>query len=217
MKTTCVAGDWVTDKREGQGSCLFADGTTFQGQWTADAWVQSCAEPRLCSVEGWGSARAVAGHESVFTIQVRADLFMWSFDTPGCSHAQSQGCAAWRAGAQCVLWPAMSLSSPFRCVWGQCDCIQVCWRPPPCLLSARFVTISRLSQPSHEQHSIGGHMLACERWSWNSEHWCCTCRQGTRTATSGCLAATRLAHTSSWALSACLYWCAPAISGTLRL
>ena len=37
MTTACVAGDWVTDKREGQGSCLFADGIIFQGQWTADA------------------------------------------------------------------------------------------------------------------------------------------------------------------------------------
>ena len=57
--------------RHGHGLCLFADGTKCEGQWEWDVWVQSAACPKLSTVEGWGSARAVAGFPSSFTIKVR--------------------------------------------------------------------------------------------------------------------------------------------------
>ena len=57
--------------RHGHGLCLFADGIRFEGQWEWDVWVQSAACPKLSTVEGWGSARAVAGFPSSFIIKVR--------------------------------------------------------------------------------------------------------------------------------------------------
>ena len=61
----------MKDRRQGQGACLFSDGTMFRGQWVDDAWLQSSAEPRLSTIEGWGSARAVAGNLATFMIQAR--------------------------------------------------------------------------------------------------------------------------------------------------
>lgn len=64
------AGAWEAGRRHGHGLCLFADGTKFEGQWEWDVWVQTAACPKRTTVEGWGSARAVAGFPSNFTIKV---------------------------------------------------------------------------------------------------------------------------------------------------
>jgi len=65
-----VAGKWKDDKRHGQGTCLFADGTRFRGEWEEDAWLQSAAEPALTRVSGPGLTKALAGHTASFVIQV---------------------------------------------------------------------------------------------------------------------------------------------------
>jgi len=65
------AGDWAGDRRHGHGVCRFADGTVFRGEWEADAWVQSLAEPRLCRLTGLGLSRALAGQPATFLIEAR--------------------------------------------------------------------------------------------------------------------------------------------------
>ncbi len=65
-----IAGNWKDDKRHGQGTCLFADGTRFRGEWEEDAWLQSAAEPALTRVSGPGLTAALAGHTASFVIQV---------------------------------------------------------------------------------------------------------------------------------------------------
>jgi len=65
-----IAGNWKDDKRHGQGTCLFADGTRFRGEWEEDAWLQSAAEPALTRVSGPGLTKALAGQTASFVIQV---------------------------------------------------------------------------------------------------------------------------------------------------
>ena len=65
-----IAGNWKNDKRHGQGTCLFADGTRFRGEWEEDAWLQSAAELALTRVSGPGLTRALAGQTASFVIQI---------------------------------------------------------------------------------------------------------------------------------------------------
>ena len=65
-----IAGTWRDDKRHGQGTCLFADGTRFRGEWEEDAWLQSAAELPLTRVSGPGLTKAFAGKTASFVIQV---------------------------------------------------------------------------------------------------------------------------------------------------
>jgi len=60
----------VEGKRQGGGSCQFADGSLFHGQWEEDQWMQSEAEPGLCRVSGSGLSSATAGIDAVLTIKV---------------------------------------------------------------------------------------------------------------------------------------------------
>lgn len=50
--------------------CKFADGARFKGEWEADAWVQSLADPARTRAKGAGLSRAVAGVPSSFAISV---------------------------------------------------------------------------------------------------------------------------------------------------
>ena len=70
LRLTGVSGAWKGGKRHGPGVCHFADGTVFRGQWEEDAWLQSPAEPSLCTVAGPGLSHAVAGQQAAFSIQV---------------------------------------------------------------------------------------------------------------------------------------------------
>ena len=70
------AGEWSNDKRHGKGVAVFADNTTFQGQWQDDGWIQSAAEPSLCRVKGKGLARAVAGVRANFSIEVQLNCMV---------------------------------------------------------------------------------------------------------------------------------------------
>jgi len=93
-----VAGDWAGDKRHGQGTCRFADGTVFRGEWEADAWVQSLAEPRLCRLSGLGLARALAGTPAAFDIEVRLGAAHWpALATDPEPAFRSMGDASWRS------------------------------------------------------------------------------------------------------------------------
>ncbi|DBB01026.1 TPA: hypothetical protein ACH3X1_000926 [Trebouxia sp. C0004] len=66
--------NWKDDKRHGQGTCLFADGTRFRGEWEEDAWLQSAAEPALTRVSGPGLTKALAGQTASFVIQAYDEL-----------------------------------------------------------------------------------------------------------------------------------------------
>lgn len=67
-----MLGDWLADMRHGTGSCKFADGTKFRGQWEEDGWTQSGADPARCKViASPGLSRAVAGQQATFEIKVR--------------------------------------------------------------------------------------------------------------------------------------------------
>ena len=57
-------------KRQGGGSCQFADGSLFHGEWQEDHWMQTEAEPALCKVVGDGLSSATAGVEASVTIVV---------------------------------------------------------------------------------------------------------------------------------------------------
>jgi hypothetical protein len=73
LSDSCFAGptgDWENDKRHGFGICKFADGTRFKGEWDADAWVQSLADPKNSKVSGQGISRALAGFPATFDIKV---------------------------------------------------------------------------------------------------------------------------------------------------
>ena len=62
----------MAGKRDGQGFCKFADGVKFRGEWEADGWVQSAADPARCKVlPAPGLCRAVAGQEATFSIEAR--------------------------------------------------------------------------------------------------------------------------------------------------
>lgn len=63
-------GCWAAGKRYGLGCMVYADGTRFRGRWEDDYWVQSAAHPVYTRVRGRRLARAVAGQQSSFTIQV---------------------------------------------------------------------------------------------------------------------------------------------------
>ena len=77
----CVSGEWKEGKRHGHGTCHFADGTKFTGEWEDDAWLQSAAESSLCVATGDGLSHAAAGEEAEFVIQVslftKAFLKLW--------------------------------------------------------------------------------------------------------------------------------------------
>lgn len=53
-RVSCRAGDWAHNKRHGEGTCQFADGTLFRGAWQDDQWVQTEAEPSFSRVAGPG-------------------------------------------------------------------------------------------------------------------------------------------------------------------
>ena len=65
------AGEWVDDKRHGEGTCRFADGTLFEGLWQGDQWLQTDADPGHSQVRGRGLGIAVAGQDTSFRIHVR--------------------------------------------------------------------------------------------------------------------------------------------------
>lgn len=69
-KTPRYHGEWQSGKRHGLGLMAFADGTTFRGRWQSGAWLQSAADPARCRLRGRGLARAVAGADAEFVIQV---------------------------------------------------------------------------------------------------------------------------------------------------
>jgi hypothetical protein len=120
------AGDWAGNKRHGHGACRFADGTVFRGEWEADAWVQSLAEPRLCRLAGLGLSRALAGQPATFLIEARAagrparsqPLFCsWAARRRGrlfiatVRHAESSvNCSA--SGVHVRPWPCLFLPVP---------------------------------------------------------------------------------------------------------
>jgi hypothetical protein len=66
-----LVGEWVEGKRQGGGSCQFADGSLFHGEWQEDHWMQSEAEPSLCRVSGAGISSVTVGVDASFTIKVR--------------------------------------------------------------------------------------------------------------------------------------------------
>ena len=95
--------------RQGHGICVFADGTQFKGPWEQDMWVQSLACPHKSSVEGWGSARAVAGFPASFTIQVWKGSYPAVCCGPHCHAAPcrcrvSRRLAARRHAAEPSFW-----------------------------------------------------------------------------------------------------------------
>ena len=67
-------GQWANDKRHGQGTCKFADGSKFSGQWDNDAWLQSMADPALSKLGGPGLTRAMAGCDATFLIKACSDI-----------------------------------------------------------------------------------------------------------------------------------------------
>ena len=70
-RSTVRAGGWADDKRQGHGTCRFADGSKFSGQWEADAWVQSLADAAKSKLGGAGLVKAAAGSPATFSIKVR--------------------------------------------------------------------------------------------------------------------------------------------------
>eukprot|EP00793_Prasinoderma_coloniale_P003571 PRCOL_00002945-RA len=67
-------GDWTNGRRHGYGVCVFADGVKYKGEWEDDEWVQSGAEPSLCTMYGAGLARARAGDTASFVVEARDEL-----------------------------------------------------------------------------------------------------------------------------------------------
>ena len=68
------AGGWAGDKRQGHGTCRFADGSKFSGQWEADAWIQSLADAAKSKLGGAGLVKAAAGSTATFSIKVSAHV-----------------------------------------------------------------------------------------------------------------------------------------------
>ena len=91
-RSTVRAGGWADDKRQGHGTCRFADGSKFSGQWEADAWVQSLADAAKSKLGGAGLVKAAAGSNATFSIKVHAQLCRWVLKCRCMKH--SSDCAA---------------------------------------------------------------------------------------------------------------------------
>ena len=86
------AGGWADDKRQGHGTCRFADGSKFSGQWEADAWMQSLADATKSKLGGAGLVKAAAGSTATFSIKVCTQLCRWVLECRCMDH--SSDCAA---------------------------------------------------------------------------------------------------------------------------
>ena len=84
---TLCAGGWADDKRQGHGTCRFADGSKFSGQWEADAWVQSLADAAKSKLGGAGLVKAAAGSTATFSIKVRIQLCRWVLECRCVKHS----------------------------------------------------------------------------------------------------------------------------------
>lgn len=63
-------GRWERGARHGRGTCVFASREVFRGTWESDAWVQEGACGEKSEAFGPGLAKAVAGEDAVFGVQV---------------------------------------------------------------------------------------------------------------------------------------------------
>ncbi len=72
-----AAGSWVEGRRQGEGTCQFADGRLFRGEWQEDSWLQSEAEPSLSKLAGASLAQEVAGATGAFKIIVSLKLLFF--------------------------------------------------------------------------------------------------------------------------------------------